>query len=83
MGVLPSLQRSGIGKALLRTAEEYAATLGMKKLCVYTLGDGVEYPPYERTRRFYYSNGFRVYKRSQTDNPGCPEEIWLEKEIPI
>jgi len=80
MGVLPHLQRSGIGKALLRAAEERAASLGIKKLCVYTLGDSVDYPPYERTRQFYHESGFRVYKRSQTDNPGCPEEIWLEKD---
>ena len=45
------------------------------------LGDSVEYQPYEETRRFYWKCGFSVYKRAQTDNPGCPEEIWISKPI--
>ncbi len=81
MGVLPAYQRSGIGRALLHAAEGRAVLLGLTELCTYTLGDGVDYPPYQQTRSFYYKNGFRVYKRSQTDSPGCPEEIWLSKEI--
>ncbi len=81
MGVQPGFQRAGIGEALLRAAEGHAALLGLKELCTFTLGDGVDYPPYERTRSFYYKNGFRVYKRSRTNNPGCPEEIWLLKAI--
>ncbi len=81
MGVLREHQRQGIGEALLRAVVERAVALGIAELGVYTLGDGVEYPPYERTRSFYYKNGFRVYKRCTTDNPGCPEEIWLARDV--
>ncbi len=81
MGVLREHQRLGIGEALLRAVVERAVALGITEVGTYTLGDGVDYLPYERTRSFYYKNGFRVYKRSTTDNPGCPEEIWLTKDV--
>jgi len=28
-----------------------------------------------------FACGFRVYQRSATDNPGCPEEIRIRKEV--
>lgn len=81
MGVLREYHRLGIGEALLRAVVERAAALGIPEVGTYTLGDSVEYLPYERTRSFYYKNGFRVYKRSTTDDPGCPEEIWLTRNV--
>jgi ribosomal protein S18 acetylase RimI-like enzyme len=81
LGVQPDLHRQGIGRLLLDKAEEVARQLGVPELALYTLGEGVEYEPYERTRRFYFANGFQVYQRSQTDNPGCPEEIKLSKAL--
>lgn len=75
LGVRRELHRQGIGRLLLDKAEEVARNLGFRELATYTLGDGVDYEPYERTRRFYFANEFRVYQKSQTDNPGCPEEI--------
>jgi ribosomal protein S18 acetylase RimI-like enzyme len=81
LGVQAGLHRQGIGRLLLDKAEEVARQLGIQTLALYTLGDGVDYEPYERTRRFYFANGFQVYQRSQTDNPGCPEEIKLSKVL--
>jgi GNAT superfamily N-acetyltransferase len=81
MGVLREHQRLGIGEALLWAVVDRAIALGITEVGTYTLGDGVDYLPYERTRSFYYKNGFRVYKRSTTDDPGCPEEIWLTKDV--
>src|SRR5688572_14612027 len=81
LGVRPDLHRQGIGRLLLDKAEEVARQLGVLVLALYTLGDGVDYEPYERTRRFYFANGFQVYQRSQTDNPSCPEEIKLSKVL--
>ena len=73
--------RQGIGGRLLEAAETKARKMEIDELATYTLGDSVAYPPYEVTRDFYRKCGFRVYKRSRTDNPGCPEEIWISKQV--
>ena len=74
-------QRQGIGSRLLEAAETKAREMGIDELATYTLGDSVAYQPYEVTRNFYRKCGFRVYKRARTDNPGCPEEIWISKQV--
>lgn len=81
LGVHVDHQRRGIGTKLVAAANSKARDLGIAELATYTLGDCVDYAPYELTRRFYRKCGFRVYKRSRSDNPGCPEEIWLSKHI--
>jgi GNAT superfamily N-acetyltransferase len=83
MGVLPEYQGQGIGGRLIAAAEEYARERGIPELATYTLGDSVDYAPYAGTRAFYFAQGFTVYQRSQTDNPGCPEEIKLKKKVVI
>ena len=50
-------------------------------IATVTLGESVDYPPYEATRAFYKKHGFAVYQRNQTDNPNCPEELKLKKVI--
>lgn len=81
MGVHPDYHRQGIGGMLIRAAEDYCRSIDVDELATYTLGDGVEYPPYESTRAFYKKHGFTIYQRAQTDNPGCPEEIKLKKKV--
>ena len=81
LGVRRDFQRMGIGKALLAKAEDVARETGIDEIATCTLGDGVDYAPYEQTRSFYFKNGFRVYQRNRTDNPGCPEEIRISKKI--
>lgn len=81
LGVQQDLHCQGIGRLLLAQAETEARALGIPELALYTLGDGVDYEPYARTRQFYFANGFQIYQRSQTDNDGCPEEIKLAKSI--
>ena len=81
LGVDKAFQRQGIGSRLIAAAEMRARDIGIDELATYMLGDSVEYQPYEETRRFYWKCGFSVYKRAQTDNPGCPEEIWISKAI--
>lgn len=81
MGVLPDRQGQGIGTRLIAEAERYARRRGIYELATYTLGDSVDYEPYEATRAFYFSKGFTIYQRSQTDNPGCPQEIKIKKTI--
>ena len=82
MGVLPSWHGQGIGGCLIAAAEDFCRERGIEELATYTLGDSVDYPPYAATRAFYFSQGFTVYQRSQTDNPGCPEEIKIKKTVP-
>ena len=82
IGVREDRHRCGIGTALLARAEQLARELGLDTLAVLTLGDSVDYEPYERTRNFYFKNGFRVSRRSQTDSPSCPELIELSKPVP-
>ena len=81
LGVDREFHRQGIGTRLLAAAEMKARDLGIDELATYTLGDSVDYEPYDLTRNFYRKHGFSVYKRSRTDNAGCPEEIWISKRV--
>lgn len=83
MGVLPEAQNKGVGSKLLQKAEEHGRQLGLKEIATYTLGDSVDYKPYEQTRKFYYKNGFTVYMRFQTDNTSCIEGIKIKKSIEL
>ncbi len=81
MGVHPDYHHQGVGSALIGAAEDYCKQKGIEELATYTLGESVAYEPYDSTRAFYYSLGFVIYQRSQTDNPSCPEEIKLKKAV--
>ena len=74
--------RRGIGGRLLRFAEDDLRDSGVAEVLVETLGDSVDYEPYERTRAFYRAAGFRDFKRVMTDNPGMPESLTLQKPLP-
>lgn len=58
LGVLEEYHRKGIGHALLNDVENFAKENGYKFITVKTLNASVQYEPYERTRAFYYKNGF-------------------------
>ena len=81
MGVLPEFHGLGIGGRLISAAEDYCRERGIQELATYTLGDSVDYAPYADTREFYFAQGFSIYQRSETDNPGCPEEIKIKKQV--
>ena len=81
LGVAREYHRQGIGTRLLAAAEMKARDLGIDELATYTLGDSIDYESYDLTRNFYWKRGFSVYKRSKTDNSGCPEEIWISKRV--
>ena len=81
MGVRNEHHRKGIGTQLLHRAEELGRAWGLHEITTFTLGDTVDYKPYELSRRFYLKNGFEVYQRNQTNNPSCPEEWRLKKRI--
>ena len=59
MGVRNDLWRCGIGTALMAKAAEDLVSDGASILMVHTLSDTVDYEPYEATRAFYRSAGFK------------------------
>jgi ribosomal protein S18 acetylase RimI-like enzyme len=58
VGVLEEYHRHGIGAKLLEIAEDYLRERNYKYLTVKTLDASADYEPYERTRKFYYKQGF-------------------------
>jgi ribosomal protein S18 acetylase RimI-like enzyme len=79
IGVKIDYQNKKIGKKLLERIESDFKENGINIVQVYTLSDTVEYKPFENTRMFYYNNGFNEYRRVKTNNPNCPEELYLRK----
>ena len=81
IAVSPDVHRSGIGARLVEYAERRLAASGATELRVDTLGESVDYEPYERTRAFYRAVGFVDFESVMTDNPGMPERLTLTKTI--
>ncbi len=81
LAVHPEFHGQGIGRRLLDCAERAAVRKGIDEVTVYTLGAGSGRKAYESTRAFYFKNGFRPYRTSQTDSPRCPEEIEISKRV--
>ena len=81
LAVRQDCRRQGIGGMLLSQAEAFAAELGLREIATSTLGGSVGDEPYQQTRAFYFRHGFAIYQRNQTDNPECPEEIRIAKNI--
>ncbi|MBM3269278.1 MAG: GNAT family N-acetyltransferase [Candidatus Sericytochromatia bacterium] len=82
LAVDPEMHRSGVGRALVAALEAELAGTGVARLLVETLGDGVDYEPYARTRAFYRSLGFVDWLRVERDDPECPELLTLAKALP-
>jgi len=81
IGVKQDYQNNKIGRKLIERIENDLKKDGINILQVYTLSDSVEYEPYEKTRKFYYNNEFKEYRRVKTNNPSCPEELYLRKQF--
>jgi N-acetylglutamate synthase-like GNAT family acetyltransferase len=58
MAIHPNARRSGIGRALVATAEAHARGLGIEYLQVKTLGPSRLDEGYAQTRAFYEAMGF-------------------------
>lgn len=68
MGVLSDCHRQGIGKALFNRALSWAKEQGYEFLQVKTLDESHPDTYYARTRKFYFSMGFRPLE--------CLSELW-------
>lgn len=81
LGVSAGCHRRGIGSRLLAFAEDDLRSSGVTEVLVETLGESVDYEPYEGTRAFYRAAGFRDFESMMLDNPGMPEALTLEKGL--
>jgi ribosomal protein S18 acetylase RimI-like enzyme len=81
IGVAPDRHREGVGARLIGFAADRLRDSGATEVQVETLGESVDYEPYERTRAFYHSVGFRFLRSETTGNPGMPESLWLQKPL--
>lgn len=81
IAVEKSFRNTGIGYKLLKDFETEMETKGIELCQLWTLSDSVEYEPYNDTRAFYFKNGYQEYRRIPTDNPSCPEELYLRKQL--
>ena len=81
MGVDLEYQRRGMGTAMLEEMLARLREAGATEVRVSTLGDSVDYPPYERTRAFYLKTGFTEFKRKRHNRESMPEELILRRLI--
>lgn len=81
IGVSGEHHREGIGRRLVGVVEDDARRERATVLQVETLGESVEYEPYDRTRAFYRSVGFVDHHSEMLDNPGMPEMLTLRKDL--
>jgi ribosomal protein S18 acetylase RimI-like enzyme len=58
LGVRPQFHRSGLGRALMTRAEDYARSHAARLLTVKTLSHSHPDPGYALTRKFYQAMGF-------------------------
>ena len=81
MGVKKEFQRKGVGQKLLTWLEDEGRRFGFHSIEVETLPDEEAYEPYQRTRSFYYKNGFEriLYKKARVK--GWDDQIVLEKKL--
>lgn len=68
MGVLPDHHGQGIGKALFNRAYSWAREVGYEYMQVKTLDESHPDINYAKTRKFYFSIGFRPLE--------CLPELW-------
>jgi len=81
IGVYEQHHGTGAGEILFFEFERIMKNFDINILQVKTLGESVEYPPYDRSRNFYRKVGFKYHRSEFTDNPECPEELILRKRI--
>ena len=81
MGIKRDLQRAGVGKALVDWLVKESKRLELYSIEVETLPEEDVYEPYERTRAFYYKNGFKrvLYKKARVK--GWDDQIVLERKV--
>lgn len=82
MGVLPSQHRKGIGTKLITELRKILLASNVESIMVSTLGESIDYEPYQQTRSFYRKNDFKDFQKiPHPNNPEQEEELILRAEI--
>ncbi len=81
IGVYERYHGCRVGEMLFLEFEKIMKGFEIYLLQVKTLGESVDYPPYDRSRNYYKKMGFEKHRSEFTDNPECPEELILRKKI--
>ena len=71
----------GIGNELLKWIEEETKRLNLHSIELETLTDEDKYDPYQKTRDFYYKNGFEKIGYKKARIKGWDDQVILEKKI--
>lgn len=74
MGVLEEYHRHGIGRMLVNKCEQFCIEQEMEFLTVKTLDESRESKSYEKTRKFYFTMGFKpieVFKTLWDESNPC------------
>lgn len=83
LAVASDRHRRGVGRALVAALEAELGVGGVQAVQVETLGDAVDYEPYDRTRAFYRALGYVDFRRDRTGDPECEELLTLRKPLPV
>jgi len=81
IGILEEYHRRAIGHLLIERSVEYCKDNNLIYLTVKTLDSSAVYEPYDRTRAFYYKEGFtplEVFKTFWNEENPC---LFLVKKI--
>jgi len=81
IGLYERCHGSSAGEMLFLEFERIMKKSEINILQVKTLGESIDYPPYDRSRNYYKKMGFKKHRTEITDNPECPEELILRKQI--
>lgn len=80
MAVRPEHHRHGIGRRMLRVAEDHLVASGIEYLQVKTLSDSHPDEGYGATRAFYRSVGFRPFEEMPTLwSPDQPALVFVKR----
>ncbi|MGV8152564.1 MAG: GNAT family N-acetyltransferase [Candidatus Nanoarchaeia archaeon] len=81
LGVKKSMQRKKIGTKLIDRLVKEAEKMKINKIEVETLSPEYEYEPYERTRKFYYKNGFKDKETKKNEIKGGDNLLVMLKDL--
>jgi len=83
LAVKKDRQREGLGKKLLCELENIANKAAINRITTITLDESIAYLPYDATRKFYLSLGFKPLKVIKNYWGTKDHALFMEKRIPV
>jgi len=81
MGVRKEEQGKGVGTTLFKWLIKQSKKKGFRGIELKTLTDKDNYPPYVKTRDFYYKLGFKKVGYEKARVKGWDDQIIMEKKL--